>query len=141
MCTVFFFKQKTAYDMRISDWSSDVCSSDLLRALADKGGVAGIYFMPFLRTNGQPRAADVIRHVEHAVKVAGEDHVAIGTDGGICGFVLADAYAEGQRRFYAESKAMGIAAPGEASDVFNRIPDYHGPARDWKSTRMHSNHY
>src|SRR3546814_17051652 len=28
----FFFKQKTAYDMRISDWSSDVCSSDLRRA-------------------------------------------------------------------------------------------------------------
>src|SRR3546814_9563409 len=33
---IFFFKQKTAYDMRISDWSSDVCSSDLL--LADKRG-------------------------------------------------------------------------------------------------------
>src|SRR3546814_4204846 len=29
----FFFKQKTAYEMRISDWSSDVCSSDLLHAL------------------------------------------------------------------------------------------------------------
>src|SRR3546814_1698225 len=29
MCFVFFFKQKTAYEMRISDWSSDVCSSDL----------------------------------------------------------------------------------------------------------------
>src|SRR3546814_8245520 len=28
----FFFKQKTAYEMRISDWSSDVCSSDLYRA-------------------------------------------------------------------------------------------------------------
>src|SRR3546814_13753237 len=28
-CTFFFFKQKTAYEMRISDWSSDVCSSDL----------------------------------------------------------------------------------------------------------------
>src|SRR3546814_6781661 len=27
--TIFFFKQKTAYEMRISDWSSDVCSSDL----------------------------------------------------------------------------------------------------------------
>src|SRR3546814_10173506 len=27
----FFFKQKTAYEMRISDWSSDVCSSDLFR--------------------------------------------------------------------------------------------------------------
>src|SRR3546814_9177504 len=29
----FFFKKKTAYEMRISDWSSDVCSSDLLRVL------------------------------------------------------------------------------------------------------------
>src|SRR3546814_1023082 len=29
---VFFFKQKTAYELRISDWSSDVCSSDLDRA-------------------------------------------------------------------------------------------------------------
>src|SRR3546814_2133068 len=32
----FFFKQKTAYEMRISDWSSDVCSSDLLAARADR---------------------------------------------------------------------------------------------------------
>src|SRR3546814_3895418 len=31
---VFFFKQKTAYEMRISDWSSDVCSSDLVVAAA-----------------------------------------------------------------------------------------------------------
>src|SRR3546814_3343198 len=30
----FFFKQKTAYEMRISDWSSDVCSSDLMNAEA-----------------------------------------------------------------------------------------------------------
>src|SRR3546814_8469559 len=29
-CLFFFFKQKTAYEMRISDWSSDVCSSDLV---------------------------------------------------------------------------------------------------------------
>src|SRR3546814_9795742 len=36
MCLLFlffFFKQKTAYEMRISDWSSDVCSSDLLRVI------------------------------------------------------------------------------------------------------------
>src|SRR3546814_9413914 len=31
---LFFFKQKTAYEMRISDWSSDVCSSDLARGTA-----------------------------------------------------------------------------------------------------------
>src|SRR3546814_2790310 len=34
---MFFFKQKTAYEMRISDWSSDVCSSDLHRDLEQDG--------------------------------------------------------------------------------------------------------
>src|SRR3546814_1460540 len=38
MYVFFFFKQKTAYEMLISDWSSDVCSSDLV--------VAAIYWMP-----------------------------------------------------------------------------------------------
>src|SRR3546814_5658952 len=33
----FFFKQKTAYEMRISDWSSDVCSSDLAVGAAEHG--------------------------------------------------------------------------------------------------------
>src|SRR3546814_7670723 len=37
---IFFFKQKTAYEMRISDWSSDVCSSDLL-LLAERSVVEG----------------------------------------------------------------------------------------------------
>src|SRR3546814_4475763 len=37
-CYFFFFKQKTAYEMRISDWSSDVCSSDLQPG--DAGGRA-----------------------------------------------------------------------------------------------------
>src|SRR3546814_18976421 len=34
---VFFCKQKTSYDMRISDWSSDVCSSDLFAAMCREG--------------------------------------------------------------------------------------------------------
>src|SRR3546814_7684941 len=41
----FFFKQKTAYEMRISDWSSDVCSSDLESGRADTwraGGLSGL---------------------------------------------------------------------------------------------------
>src|SRR3546814_9763929 len=37
---LFFFKQKTAYEMRISDWSSDVCSSDL--------GMGGMFKYPLL---------------------------------------------------------------------------------------------
>src|SRR3546814_3887786 len=36
MCVFFFFKQKTAYEMRISDWSSDVCSSDLSRSASPR---------------------------------------------------------------------------------------------------------
>src|SRR3546814_4378562 len=48
LCTIilffFFFKQKTAYEMRISDWGSDVCSSDLGRDRAVRlaGCIAGI---------------------------------------------------------------------------------------------------
>src|SRR3546814_9713329 len=36
----FFFKQKTAYEMRISDWNSDVCSSDLFSSILVPGAVA-----------------------------------------------------------------------------------------------------
>src|SRR3546814_4285642 len=38
-CVFFFFKQKTAYELRISDWSSDVCSSDLQIIVMYKGQV------------------------------------------------------------------------------------------------------
>src|SRR5881296_4735544 len=38
-CVFFFFKQKTAYEMLLCDWSSDVCSSDLLRVIGRPGGV------------------------------------------------------------------------------------------------------
>src|SRR3546814_13996637 len=41
---IFFFKQKTAYEMRISDWSSDVCSSDLMMQM--------IFAREFARTAG-----------------------------------------------------------------------------------------
>src|SRR3546814_11482200 len=39
---LFFFKQKTAYEMRISDWSSDVCSSDLPLSAASRSAVANV---------------------------------------------------------------------------------------------------
>src|SRR3546814_2426304 len=41
----FFFKQKTAYEMRISDWSSDVCSSDLVGIVLD--ALYGRFHVPF----------------------------------------------------------------------------------------------
>src|SRR3546814_4599672 len=53
----FFFKQKTAYEMRISDWSSDVCSSDLGRLFACAGpaGRPGVHG-PDRETHHRPRA-------------------------------------------------------------------------------------
>src|SRR3546814_21065830 len=42
----FFFKQKTAYEMRISDWSSDVCSSDLAEWAAFEAANAGKIILP-----------------------------------------------------------------------------------------------
>jgi membrane dipeptidase len=100
-----------------------------LKALADRGGVAGIYFMPFLRVSGQPHADDLIRHLEHAVNVCGEDHVGLGTDGPISGTELTEAYAKFQRKFFEDRAKAGIAAPGEAPDVFNLVPEYNHPRR------------
>src|SRR3546814_10829191 len=50
----FFFKQKTAYEMRISDWSSDVCSSDLLKLVKERGADFTIF---------SPRASAMAPHV------------------------------------------------------------------------------
>jgi membrane dipeptidase len=100
-----------------------------LKALADRGGVAGIYFMPFLRVSGQPHAEDVIRHLEHAVNVCGEDHVGLGTDGGISATELNEAYAKSMRKFVEDRMKAGISAPGESPAVFNLIPEYNDPRR------------
>jgi membrane dipeptidase len=100
-----------------------------LKAMADRGGVAGIYFMPFLRTSGQPHAEDLIRHLEHAVSVCGEDHVGIGTDGLISRIELNKAYANYQRKFVEDRVKRGISAPGESPDIFNLIPEYNTPRR------------
>src|SRR3546814_9122459 len=56
----FFFKQKTAYEMRISDWSSDVCSSDLL-AFNDVEEAVAETFGEILEREATPNR---IRHAE-----------------------------------------------------------------------------
>src|SRR3546814_7503326 len=62
----FFFKQKTAYELRISDWSSDVCSSDLVEVVALAGALAHA---------GEHRQAgvlgrDVVDQLEHVDRLA-----------------------------------------------------------------------
>src|SRR3546814_4780600 len=53
MIVFFFFKQKTAYEMRISDWSSDVCSSDLNQIQRPGARADGIIRPP--DAGGSPR--------------------------------------------------------------------------------------
>src|SRR3546814_3358416 len=77
----FFFKQKTAYEMRISDWSSDVCSSDL------DAPVAGCRRRRHRRIaveaeerhgRGQHAGAFVLRLVQHLARGGGDDWMDLG---------------------------------------------------------------
>src|SRR5205085_1641899 len=58
-------------------------ADETIKAVADKGGVVGVYFMPFLTLDSHPKGEDLLRHVAHVANVAGEDHVGIGTDNGV----------------------------------------------------------
>lgn len=102
---------------------------DILRALADKGGVIGIFMMPFLRGQGQPTADDFMRHLEHCIQVCGEDHVGIGSDLSTTPLDLTPEFRTLHGNFVKVRKAAGIAAPGEAEDVFNYVPDFNTPRR------------
>src|SRR3546814_10242890 len=77
MFSCFFFKQKTAYEMRISDWSSDVCSSDLcaigfLEAIANQADDEVVGYEPacvhdFLGFNAQGRLC-LDRSAQHVAR-------------------------------------------------------------------------
>src|SRR3546814_7463317 len=80
-CRLFFlFKQKTAYEMRISDWSSDVCSSDLaagagaVAAILDRANRRAVGGETDVRTGGgEPAAArhrQRLQHPAHAVAIS-----------------------------------------------------------------------
>lgn len=94
-----------------------------LRALADKGGVAGIIFWPYLRTDTQPMAEDVVRHIEHAIEVCGEDHVGIGTDAGIAPVARTPQFEQENREWVAASVEDGVFARGRPPDLYTFIPD------------------
>lgn len=102
---------------------------NILRAIADKGGVVGIYLMPFLRAQGQPSADDFVRHVSHAVDVCGEDHVGVGSDLSITPLDLTPEFRAKHAGFVRQRVAMGISAPGESADVFNYVPEFNTPRR------------
>src|SRR3546814_9277859 len=75
MLLFFFFKQKTAYEMRISDWSSDVCSSDLpfLPGLQDEVGIGGERAREAARVPRVQGPAQIVQEIEHRVPLLRRD--------------------------------------------------------------------
>jgi membrane dipeptidase len=89
-------------------------SDTLLRAVAQKGGVVGIFDLPYLAASPkQPTVDDYMAHMTHALSICGEDHVGIGSDSGIDPF---DTSAKGMAEFKKDEEhrqKAGVAAPGE----------------------------
>lgn len=104
-------------------------TNEQLKAMANKGGVIGIYTMPFLRTSGQPTLDDFVRHIDHAVQQCGEDHVGIGTDNSITPLNLTPEFRAEHAGFVRERRRAGVSAPGEDENVFNYVPDLNSPRR------------
>jgi membrane dipeptidase len=118
-----------------------------IRAVADKGGAVGVYFMPFLTLDSHPKGGDLVAHIEHVANVAGEDHVGIGTDNGVMPLVLDAATKQRLDDWQRERIKQGIAAPGEAVGVYPYLADYNSldryrrlagvlQGRGWSETRL-----
>jgi membrane dipeptidase len=100
-----------------------------IKAVADKGGVVGVYFMPFLTLDSHPKGEDLLRHVDHVANVAGEDHVGIGTDNGVLPTTLDEATKAKLKTWQEQRIKAGIAAPGEAVGVYPLVEDYNSVDR------------
>ncbi|CAM5471956.1 dipeptidase [Sphingobium scionense] len=98
-----------------------------LKLVADRGGFIGIYFMPFLDMSGHARAEHVVAHIDHAVKLCGEDHVGIGTDGTVTQIDDLKAYEAVLAKEIAARQAAGISAKGERPDTYPFVVDLRGP--------------
>ena len=100
-----------------------------LRAMADGGGVIGIYLMPFLTPGRVPMRADVLDHIEHAIDVCGEDHVGIGSDLSTTPIDGSEDYWAAHRRFVAGRIERGVAAPNEDPEILFTVEDLNSHRR------------
>ncbi len=104
-------------------------SDSEIRAVANSGGITGIYIMPYLAKGAQPTARDVVLHLEHAIDVGGEDHVSLGTDGNISPTLLTDEYRKAFQDDNRRRKALGIAAPFETDEGYLFASELNSPRR------------
>jgi membrane dipeptidase len=101
-------------------------SDEELRLVASKGGFVGIYFMPFLKSDGHPNAEDVVAHIEHAINVCGEDHIGIATDGSATPIDDLGAYSAFLAKQVEDRRKRGLGATGERADSYPFIVDLRG---------------
>jgi len=104
-------------------------ADETIKAVADKGGVVGVYIMPFLTLDSHPKGSDLLAHIEHVAKVAGEDHVGIGSDNGVLPLELTPESKKKLDEWQAQRIKLGIAAPGEAIGVYPWVADYNSVDR------------
>ncbi len=99
-----------------------------LKAMADKGGVLGIYFMPFIgQGTGAPTVDMLMRQIDHALKVCGVDHVGIGSDLSTTPIEETPEYLREHKSFVGTRASRGISAPDEMRPLF--IPELNNPRR------------
>lgn len=94
-----------------------------LRALAERGGVAGMIFWPYLTKKAQPMAEDLIRHLEHAIDVCGEDHVGLGTDATLSPVPRTPEFEKDNREAIAGMVEDGVFEPGRPENLYLFLPD------------------
>jgi membrane dipeptidase len=93
-----------------------------LKAMADKGGVVGIYFMPFIGPGpGAPTTEMLMRQIDHAIKICGVDHVGIGSDLSTTPIEESPEYLREHKAFVDGRAKRGISAPDESRPLF--IPE------------------
>jgi membrane dipeptidase len=89
-------------------------TDEQLRALADRGGVVGIFDLPYLTPSPrQPAVEDYLAHLEHALKVAGENHVGVGSDVDILPLDVGEKGMAELNKQLEQRRASGLAAPEE----------------------------
>src|SRR3546814_2085976 len=96
-CVIFFFKQKTAYEMRISDWSSDVCSSDLFDLGRDIGDHAAHLLDP-ARARGDRIEVVADRLLARQLRNRAEDRLEEARRAGLGAFGEVDLHARRNRK-------------------------------------------
>ena len=98
-----------------------------LRLVAEKGGYVGIYFMPYLNPGRPFSSEDVADHIDHAIKICGEDHVGIGSDHGVNELGDLEVVRAHYGKMVALRRTQGISVKGEDETLLPYGTDLMGP--------------